>query len=62
MNRKCKVLLIAVAICAGTVTFAAPYHRHHRNEGLELANGIVDLVLRVTNPAPVVVVPPPPPG
>lgn len=42
---------------------AAPHrkHKHHRNEGLELAAGIVHLVKEVIAPTPVVVTPPPPP-
>lgn len=56
MNGKLKVLLAVTVTCVGTCAFA---HRPHRNEGLALANGIVDLVCRVVAPAPVVVTPAP---
>lgn len=58
MNGKLKVLLAATVTCVGTCVFA---HRPHHNEGLALANGIVDLVCRVVAPAPVVVTPAPAP-
>ena len=58
-----KVFFAAAVFCIGTAVFAAPprHHRHHKhNEGLALANGIVDLVLKVVAPQPTVVVAPPP--
>ena len=58
MNAKIKVVAAVAVFCVGTCAFAAP--RHHRNEGLELANGIVDLVCKVLKPAPVVVAQPAP--
>ena len=58
MNGKLKVLLAVTVTCVGTCVFA---HRPHHNEGLALANGIVDLVCRVVAPAPVVVTPAPAP-
>lgn len=62
MKKMTKVFVIAVAMFATGTVFAGPHHhRHHRNEGLDLANGIVDLVLKVIAPTPVVVAPPPPP-
>ena len=56
MNGKTKTLMVVALVCVGTCVFARP-HRHYRNEGLELANGIVDLVCKVLRPAPVVVAP-----
>ena len=56
MNAKIKVVAAVAIFCVGTCAFAAPRHHHH-NEGLELANGIVDLVCKVLKPAPVVVAP-----
>ena len=69
MNKTWKPLLAAVAVCVGTATFAAPPRHHKHNEGLEIANGIVDMLLKVTNPAYAAAqyrhyhkpVPPPPP-
>ena len=58
MNGKTKTLMVVALVCVGTCVFAKPHH--HRNEGLELANGIVDLVCKVLRPAPVVVPPPAP--
>ena len=55
MNAKIKVVAAAAIFCVGTCAFAAPHHHH--NEGLELANGIVDLVCKVLKSAPVVVAP-----
>ena len=60
MNKKGKILMVAGLVCFGACVFAGP-PRHHHNEGLELANGIVDLVCRVLKPAPVVVAPAPAP-
>ena len=57
MNGKTKTLMVAALVCVGTCAFAKPHHHH--NEGLELANGIVDLVCKVLKPAPVVVAPAP---
>ena len=68
MKKNAKVLLVIVAMVLGAGLFAAPPHhgrrghgRHHDRDGLDLANGIVDLVLRVVapRPAPVVVQPAP---
>ena len=56
MNAKIKVVAAVAIFCVGTCAFAAPRHHHH-NEGLELANGIVDLVCKVLKPAPIVVAP-----
>ena len=57
MNGKAKFMMAAMLVCVGTCAFARPHHHH--NEGLELANGIVDLVCKVLRPAPVVVAPAP---
>ena len=67
MKKFGKTTMIVAVMLLGTVVFAAPPHAHkkHKNDGLELANGIVDLVLKVLNPAPTVTVvqtPPPPPA
>ena len=60
MNAKGKFLMVAGLVCFGACVFAGPpRHHHYHNEGLELANGIVDLVCRVLRPAPVVVTPAP---
>ena len=61
MKKMTKVFVIAAAMLTTGAVFAGPHHRHHRNDGLDLATGIVDLGLKVVNPAPVVVAPPPPP-
>ena len=57
MNGKMKTAAVIAIVCVGTCVFAGP--RHHHNDGLALANGIVDLVCRVIQPAPVVVAPAP---
>ena len=62
MMKNVKLMLIITAMLAGTVVFARPHDKHHhKRDGLDIANGIVDLVMRVIAPQPVVVVPPPPP-
>ncbi len=67
MNKKIKILAVAVCTVAfcGT-TFAAPprQHKDDKNDGLRLAAGIVQLVQSVIAPQPVVInqpAPPPPP-
>ena len=62
MMKNVKLMLIITAMLAGTVVFARPHDKHHhKRDGLDIANGIVDLVMRVIAPQPVVVAPPPPP-
>ena len=60
MNKKMKAVTIVAILCIGTCVFAGPHRKHHHNDGLELANGIVDLVCRVIAPTPTVVVAPAP--
>ena len=52
MKKFGKVVLVVMAFCMGTAVFAGVPRGNHRkgNEGLKLANGIVDLVLKVVNP------------
>ena len=52
MKKFGKVMLVAMVFCMGTAVFAGPPRRVHRgkNDGLRLANGIVNLVLKVVNP------------
>ena len=62
MNGKMKTMLVAAVVCVGTCAFAGHHGhhgRHYHNDGLALANGIVDLVCRVIAPTPVVVTPAP---
>lgn len=64
MKKNVKVLLTVVAVCAGCMVFAGPprhggHAHHHKRDGLDLAYGIVDLVMRVVAPQPVVVAPAP---
>lgn len=62
MMKNVKLMLIITAMLAGTVVFARPHDKHHRKrDGLDIANGIVDLVMKVIAPQPRVVVAPPPP-
>ncbi len=58
-----KFMLVITAMLVGTAVFARPPHGrgHRERDGLDLANGIVDLVMRVIAPRPVVVAPPPQP-
>ncbi len=64
MNKKIKILAVAVCTVAfcGT-TFAAPprQHKDDKNDGLRLAAGIVRLVQSVIAPRPVVINQPAPP-
>ena len=52
MKKFGKVVLVVTVMCVGTAVFAGPPRQNHRggNDGLKLANGIVDLVLKVVNP------------
>lgn len=52
MKKFGKVMLVVMVFCMGTAVFAGPPRRVHRgkNDGLRLANGIVNLVLKVVNP------------
>lgn len=69
MKKNLKIFLAVIVVGTGCTVFAAPPrgHHHHERDGLDIANGIVDLVLRVLAPRPVVVAPqpvavaPPPP-
>ena len=61
MKINVKFVLAAAIVCCGYTVMAGPHHRHHKRDGLDLANGIVDLVMRVIAPAPVVVAPAPAP-
>ena len=54
MNKKVKVMVMVAIMVVGTAAFAGHHEkRHRRNEGLELARGIVNLVTGVVRPAPV---------
>ena len=62
MKKTAEFMLVAAVMICGTGLLAGPprHHRHHRDrDGLDLANGIVDLVLKVVAPRPAVVAPPP---
>lgn len=61
MKKTAKIMMLAAVMFIGTAAFAGPRggHRHHR-DGLDLAAGIVHLVMQVVNPQPQVVVTPPP--
>ena len=63
MKKNMKFMLVITAMLVGTAVFARPPHGrgHRERDGLDLANGIVDLVMRVIAPRPVVVAPPPQP-
>ena len=52
MKKFGKVVLVVTVMCVGTAVFAGPPRQNHRggNDGLKLANGIVDLVLKAVNP------------
>ena len=56
MKKTVKIMLFAAVMCLGTTAFAGPHGKpgHHR-DGLDLANGIVDLVLKVIRPEPAVI-------
>ena len=61
-----KKIIIGLVGAAAMLTvmpeaMARPHHRHHDNDGLRLAAGIVNLVKTVVAPAPVVVAPAPAP-
>ena len=62
MKKTVKVTMLAAVMVMGCAAFAGPHggrhHRHHR-DGLDLATGIVNLVMSVVAPAPVVVAPAP---
>ena len=58
MKNTAKVMTLAAVMVIGTAAFAGPRH-HHKRDGLDLAYGIVNLVLKVVNPAPAVVQAPP---
>ena len=59
MKNTAKVMTLAAVMVIGTAAFAGPRHHHHKRDGLDLAYGIVNLVLKVVNPAPAVVQAPP---
>ena len=61
MTKNAKLMLVVTAMLIGTAVFARPPHGrgHRERDGLDLANGIVDLVMRVIAPQPVVVAPQP---
>ena len=63
MTKNAKLMLVVAVMLVGTAVFARPPHGrgHRERDGLDLANGIVDLVMRVIAPRPVVVAPPPQP-
>ena len=63
MKNTVKVMTLAAVMVIGTAAFAGPRHDrpHHKRDGLDLAYGIVNLVLRTVNPAPVVYTPAPAP-
>lgn len=71
MKKFGKIMLVITVLCVGTTAFAGPRgHHREKNDGLRLANGIVNLVLRAVNPQPVHIkprhhhrrpAPPPPP-
>ena len=52
MKKFGKVMLVVMVFCMGTAVFAGPPRKPHRekNDGLRLANGIVNLVLKAVNP------------
>ena len=56
MKKLGKIMLIATVMFAGTAVFAGPHGRHHKRDGLDLAAGIVDLVLKVVRPEPAVTI------
>ena len=49
MKKVVKIMLIAVVMFMGTAAFAGP-HRKKERDGLDIANGIVNLVLKVLRP------------
>ena len=70
MKKTIKVAMLAAVMVTGCALFAGPHgghrHHHHKRDGLDLAAGIVNLVMSVAAPvqvvaapAPVVVAPPP---
>ncbi len=61
MKKTAEIMMLAAVMFIGTAAFAGPRggHRHHR-DGLDLAAGIVHLVMQVVNPQPQVVVAPAP--
>ena len=63
MKNTVKVMTLAAVMVIGTAAFAGPRHDrpHHKRDGLDLAYGIVNLVRRTVNPAPVVYTPAPAP-
>ena len=62
MTKNAKLMLVVAVMLVGTAVFARPPHGrgHRERDGLDLANGIVDLVMRVIAPQPQVVVAPQP--
>ncbi len=60
MKKNVKFVAVAAVMVFGCAAFAGPHH-HHKRDGLDLAYGIVDLVMRVVAPQPVVVAPAPQP-
>ena len=60
MKKTTKIMMLAAVMFVGTAAFAGPRGGHHKRDGLDLAAGIVGLVMQVLNPQPTVVVTPPP--
>ena len=60
MKKTTKIMMLAAMMFIGTAAFAGPRGGHHHRDGLDLAAGIVGLVMQVLNPQPTVVVTPPP--
>ena len=58
MKTMMKTAMIAGMMFLGTAVFAGPHH-HHKRDGLDLAAGIVNLVMQVVAPPQVVVAPAP---
>ena len=54
MKKTAKITLIAAIMCIGTAAFAAP-HAKPEKDGLDIANGIVNLVLKVIRPETTVI-------
>ena len=62
MRNTAKVMTLAAVMVIGTAAFAGPRGHHHHRDGLGLAFGIVNLVIRAVTPQPVVYVPAAPPA
>ncbi len=56
MKKVVKIMLVAVVMFIGTAAFAGPHGRRGKErDGLDIANGIVNLVLKVLRPQPAVI-------